>query len=100
MAEEKGDWQEFKVSGRQLLDKVSDLIHEGNIRSIRVIYDGRTLVEMPLTVAAVGTLLAPQLAALGALAALLADCTIAVEKRPEPPDSEEQEGQSPPTSEK
>jgi hypothetical protein len=93
MTESKGDWQEFEVSGRHLLDKVSDLIHEGNIRRIRIIHDGQTLLELPLTVLAVGTLLAPQLAALGALAALLANCTIAVERQPPPaaPETQEEE---------
>jgi hypothetical protein len=91
MAESKSNWQEFEVSGRHLLDKVTDLIHEGNIRRIRIVHDGQTLMELPLTVVAVGTLLAPQLAALGALAALIANCTIAVERRTPPPAPETKE---------
>jgi hypothetical protein len=60
------------------------LIHEGNIRRIRVIQGGRTIVDMPLTVgasaAALGIIFAPMLAALGAVAALVTECTIEVEK--------------------
>ena len=81
MSEEKIRTEEFKLSGDELLSKVKDLIHEGNIRRI-IIKDeeGRTLIELPLTIGAVGAVLAPPLAAVGAIAALLSDCSIVVEK--------------------
>ncbi len=75
-----GNRQEFKVSGTQLVDKVKELIHEGNIRTMRVKQEGKTVFEVPLTVVAVGVLVAPVLAALGAFAALATECTIAVER--------------------
>ncbi len=73
--------EEFRVNGEQLLSKVKELLHEGNIR--RVIIkdkDGKTLVEFPMTFGVVGALLAPSLAALGAVAALVTEATIVVEK--------------------
>lgn len=73
-------WEEFKVSGGQLVDRVKELIHEGNIRKIVIKQDGKTLLEIPLTIAVVGAVLAPILAAVGALAALITDCTIMVER--------------------
>ena len=70
--------EEFRVRGGQLLDKVSELVAAGNVRSIIVKHDGKVVVEFPLTVGVIGTLLAPQLAALGAIAALLTESTIEV----------------------
>ena len=76
--------EKFSVSGSQLVEKVKQLIHEGNIRKIRVIHEGRTIFEIPLTIgapaAAIGIMVAPVLAALGAFAALVTECTIEVEK--------------------
>ena len=72
----------IKVEGGQLLDQIKRLVHEGNVRRIVIKQGERTVVEFPLTVGVVGVLLAPVLAAAGALAALLADCAIEVE-RPE-----------------
>lgn len=80
MSEEKTVREEFKISGELLLQKVKQLIHEGNIRRIIVKQDDRTLLEIPLTLGVAGILLAPTLAALGALAALVTECTIVVEK--------------------
>lgn len=76
---------EVQVLGRDLVDKVKFLIHEGNVRRI-IIKDehGNTFVEIPVTVAAVGVILAPVLAAVGAISALVAKFTIVVE-RAEPP---------------
>jgi len=75
---------EFKVNGDELVARVKQLIHEGNIRRVRVKQGGKVLLEMPLSVgapvAAVGILAIPVLAALGALAALVTECTIEVEK--------------------
>ncbi|HVC35329.1 MAG TPA: DUF4342 domain-containing protein [Chloroflexota bacterium] len=76
--------EEFKVRGTQLVDKLKDLIAAGNVREVAVKHDGRIVVKFPLTVGVIGTLLAPQLAALGALAALLTDSTIEV-VRNQPP---------------
>ncbi len=79
-------YEEFKVRGRELVDKVGDLIHEGNVRRIIVKDEkGNTFVEIPLTVATVGVIAAPVLAALGTIAALIANFTIVVEKNQEPP---------------
>lgn len=71
--------EEFKVSGEELLKKVKQLISEGNVRRIVIKNkQGKTIVEIPLTVGVVGTLLAPPLAAVGAIAALVTECTIVV----------------------
>jgi hypothetical protein len=74
--------EEFTVNGEELLAKVKSLINEGNIRRI-IIKDesGKVLVELPLTIGVVGALLAPVLAAVGAIAALVTKCTIVVERR-------------------
>ncbi|MFB0559547.1 MAG: DUF4342 domain-containing protein [Dehalococcoidales bacterium] len=76
--------EKFTVSGSQLVDKIKQLIHEGNIRRVRVLHEGRTVLEIPLTIgapaAAIGIIAAPVLAALGAFAALVTECTIEVEK--------------------
>ncbi len=81
MSEEKTRTEEFKVQGEALLSSVKQLIHEGNIRRIIIKNDeGKTLIEIPLTIGVVGALLLPTLAAVGAIAALVADCTIVVEK--------------------
>ena len=73
--------EEFKVDGEKLIAKIKELIHEGNIRRI-IIKDkeGKTIMEIPLTFGVVGVLLAPTLAAIGAVAALLTEATIIVEK--------------------
>ena len=81
MSEEKFRTEEFRVVGEELLTKIKNLIKEGNIR--RVIIkdkDGKVLFEIPLTFGVVGALIAPQLAAIGAIAALLTEATIVVEK--------------------
>jgi len=73
--------EEFQVDGEALIAKIKELIHEGNIRRITLKNeDGRILMDFPLTFGVVGVLLAPQLAALGAIAALVTRCTIVVEK--------------------
>lgn len=74
--------EEFKVSGDELLKKVRELIAAGNARRIIIKNEeGRTLVEIPLTLGAIGAVIAPTLAAVGAAAALLTKCTIIVEKK-------------------
>lgn len=72
-------WESIKVDGGELLDRVSKIIHEGNVRRIVIKQGTRTIAEFPLTIGVVGTVFAPVLAAVGALAALLSDCTIEVE---------------------
>ena len=78
--ETKTKQEEFKVSGSQLVDKVRELLHEGNIRRISIKQNNETVMELPLTVAAVGALLVPWLAAVGAFAALATNCSIVVER--------------------
>ncbi|MBI4285514.1 MAG: DUF4342 domain-containing protein [Chloroflexi bacterium] len=76
--------EKFTISGDQVVARVKQLIHEGNIRRVRVIHEGRTVLEIPLSIgapaAAIGIMVAPVLAALGAFAALVTECTIEVEK--------------------
>ena len=76
--------EKFTVSGSQLVDKVKQLIHEGNVRKVRLLHEGEIIIEIPLTIGApvamAGILAAPLLAALGAFAALVTECTIEVEK--------------------
>ncbi len=76
--------EKFTVSGSQLVDKVKQLIREGNIRRVRFIHKEKTVFEIALTIgapaAAIVILAAPVLAALGAFAALVTECTIEVEK--------------------
>ena len=74
--------EEFTVNGEELVAKVKALVNEGNIRRI-IIKDveGKTLVEFPLTIGVIGAVLAPILAAVGAIAALVTKCTIVVERR-------------------
>ena len=81
MTEEKFKTEEFRVDGEKLIAKIKELIHEGNIRRI-IIKDkeGKTVMEIPMTFGVVGVLLAPQLAAIGAIAALLTEATVVVEK--------------------
>ena len=81
------DTKKFTVSGGQLVEKIKQLIHEGNIRKVRLLHEGRTVIEIPLTIgapaAAAGIMIAPVLAAIGAFAALVTECTIEVEKTEE-----------------
>ncbi len=76
--------EKFTVDGNQVLEKVKQLIREGNVRRVRLLHDDRTIIEIPLSVgapAAVITIMAaPLLAAVGAFAALVTECTIEVEK--------------------
>ena len=74
--------EEFKVSGEQVLKKVKQLIKEGNARRIIIKNeDNKVVMEFPLTIGAVGAVLVPVLAAVGALAALMTNCTIIVQKK-------------------
>jgi hypothetical protein len=85
MTESTSRSEEFQFSGDTLLAKVKEIVHEGNVR--RVILkneDGRVLIDIPLTVGVVGTLIAPQLAAIGAFAALVMKGSIVIEKEMQP----------------
>lgn len=80
-SEARGAKEQYRVRGENLLKKVKELVHEGNVRRISIqTEEGRTLIEIPLTIGVVGALLAPVWAAVGAIAALVANCTISVER--------------------
>jgi len=79
--------EELQVMGEQLLARVKELIHEGNVRRIIIKQEGRTIAEFPLTVGVGLAVLAPMLAAIGAVGALLAQCSIEVVRSDEPPTS-------------
>jgi hypothetical protein len=76
--------ESFKVAADQLVDAVRKLLHEGNVRRIVIKQDGRSVAEFPLSVGVVGAVIAPVLAAVGALAAVLTECTIEVERTAPP----------------
>ena len=82
--------EKFTVAGSQLVEKVKQLIHEGNIRKVRILHEGKTVLEVPLSVGAPATALVilavPVLAALGTFAALVTECNIEVEKVEKPPE--------------
>jgi hypothetical protein len=73
-------WDSFKAEGENVVGKLKGLIREGNIRRVVIQHEGRTVAEFPLTAGVIGAVLAPVLAAIGALVALLQDCTIQVER--------------------
>jgi len=81
MSEQKFKTEEFRVEGEKLIAKMKELFHEGNIRRV-IIKDkeGKTVMEIPVTLGVVGVLVAPQLAAIGAIAALITEATVVVEK--------------------
>jgi uncharacterized protein DUF4342 len=86
---EKQRTQEFTLNGDEVLAKVKELIHEGNIRRISIKNEeGRTMLEVPLTLGLIGAALLPVFAAIGAAAALATRCTIVVERDPPPDDGE------------
>ena len=74
----------IESTGNSMMDTVKHLLHEGNIRKISIKQDGQTVAEFPLTFGVVGAALAPALAAIGAITALLTDCTIEVEHAEQP----------------
>ena len=74
--------EEFRINGDELLTKVKELMHQGDIRRLIIRnQEGTTLLEIPLTVGLVGAALLPVWAAVGAIAALATDCSIVVERR-------------------
>lgn len=73
--------EEFRLSGEAVVSKVKELVREGNVRRIAIKNDdGKTLIEIPLTLGVIGTVLLPVWAALGAIAAMVANLTITVER--------------------
>ncbi len=72
--------ESFKVTGEQLIQTFKNLLHEGNVRRVIIKQGDRTIAEFPLTVGVVGAVLSPILAAVGAVAALVNECTIEVER--------------------
>ncbi|HYT66847.1 MAG TPA: DUF4342 domain-containing protein [Vicinamibacterales bacterium] len=77
---DKTYWESVKAEGSSVLDKLKDLVHEGNVRRVRVRQGERTIAEFPLTAGVVGAVIAPALAAIGALVALAKDCSIDIER--------------------
>ena len=77
---DKTCWESIKGDGQTLVARLKELIHEGNVRRIVVQHDGRTVAEFPMTAGIVGAVIAPILAAIGALVALLQNCTIRIER--------------------
>lgn len=81
---EKSNQESFKVSGDELMSKIKEIIKEGNARRVIIKNEKEeTIIEFPLTIGAIGVVLAPVFAAVGAIAALVTDCTIVVEKKDE-----------------
>ena len=78
---DKNTYEEFKIKGEDLLAKIKQLIEEGNVRRV-IIKDknDKTIIEIPLTIGVVGIVLAPALAAVGAIAALVSECKVLVER--------------------
>jgi hypothetical protein len=76
--------EKYTIDGSQVLEKIKQLLREGNIRRVRLIHEGKTIIDVPLSIGAsaavVGIIAAPALAAIGAAAALLTECTLEVEK--------------------
>ena len=84
MTDSKSNKEEFKVKGEDLIGKVKEIIRAGNVRRLIIKdKDDKTLIEIPLTVGVVGIVIAPVLAAVGAIAALVTECTILVERTEE-----------------
>jgi hypothetical protein len=73
-------WESFKADTENVAGKIKALVHQGNVRCVVIQHEGRAVAEFPLTAGIVGAVLAPILAAIGVLVALLHDCTIHVEK--------------------
>jgi hypothetical protein len=82
MTDDGDRYEEIKVRGEELLAKVRELVHEGNVRRLTIVNDeGRTLIEIPLTIGVIGAVLLPVWAAIGAIAAVATNCTIKVERK-------------------
>jgi uncharacterized protein DUF4342 len=87
----KTRWEEYRVSGDKVVGKLKELVHEGNVRHIVLKNEeGRTLIELPVSVGVAGALLLPMWAAVGAVAAVVTKCSIEVERDDE--DGDEGDG--------
>lgn len=82
---DKTTWECFKAEGENVFKQIKELVREGNVRRVVIEHESRTVAEFPLTAGVVGVMLAPVLAAIGALVAVLKDCTIKVERAPAAP---------------
>ena len=93
LTETDGKWtEEFSVRSTEVIDKVKELIREGNVNKIRVKHEGRVLAEIPVALGAIGAVVLPQLAALGVLVAVFKRCTIeVVRQEPDADDTDEAE---------
>lgn len=80
---DRGDGRErYRVAGERVVEKLKELLHEGNVQHVVIKNDeGRTLLEIPVTIGVAGALLAPVWAAVGAMAAVVANCTIEIERQ-------------------
>lgn len=78
--DEKSSKEQIFIRGSELVEKVKELVRTGNVNKLRVKQDDKVLVEIPITAGVVGALLAPQLAIIGAVAALVSKCTVEIEK--------------------
>ena len=72
--------ESFKVAGSQLIEAVKKLVHEGNVRRVIIKQGDHVIVEFPLTIGVIGTVIAPVLAAIGAIAAMINECTLEVKR--------------------
>jgi hypothetical protein len=103
MTEERTWWETIKGESGELVERVKSLIHEGNVRRIVIRQGDRSIAEFPLTVGVVGTVGAPILASVGAIVALLTNCSIAVQREavattvPAPPEPPEPPSEAPPS---
>jgi Domain of unknown function (DUF4342) len=77
---ERTYWETFNEKSADLLEKLKELLHEGNVRHVVIKQRGQTVAEFPITVGVVGAVFAPTLAAVGAVVAVLTDCTLEVER--------------------
>src|SRR5574340_1581440 len=78
-------WQKINAQGTELLEKLKQIVHEGNVRRVVVKQGPRTIAEFPLSAGVVGAMFAPVLAAIGTLLAVLNDCSIEVEREVDAP---------------
>jgi hypothetical protein len=93
--QERTIWETIRIQGGEILEKLKQVIHEGNARRVVLKQGEHTVAEFPLTAGVVGTLLAPVLAAIGALVALLKDCSIEIEREVPVGDSHRSSPQGP-----
>ena len=84
---ERTIWEKIGGTGEQILAQLKRLVAEGNVRRVVVKHQGKTVAEFPLTAGVIGAVIAPVAAAIGALSALLAECSIEVEKTVREPET-------------